>query len=119
MNRMKAALTLTAVLLGATVSAPALAWHHGRVHFGVVIGAPFFPWYYPPYYYPPYYYPPAVVAVPAAPTTYIERGSPQSPPAQQSQGYWYYCAESKTYYPYVKECPAGWQRVTPQPAPGG
>ena len=60
MNRMKAALTLSAVLLGATASAPALAWHHGRVHFGVVIGAPFYPWYYPPYppyygYYPPYY----------------------------------------------------------------
>jgi hypothetical protein len=118
MNRMKAALTLSAVLLGATASAPVLAWHHTRVHFGVVIGAPFFPWYYPPYYYP-YYYPPAVVAVPAAPTTYIEQGGTQSPPAQQAQGYWYYCAESKTYYPYVKECPAGWQRVTPKPAPGG
>jgi len=117
MNRMKAALTLSAVLLGATASAPALAWHHGRVHFGVFIGAPFYPWYYPPYYYP--YYPPAVVAAPAAPPTYIEQGGAQAAPAQQSQGYWYYCAESKTYYPYVKECLAGWQRVTPQPAPGG
>jgi hypothetical protein len=116
MNRIKAVFTLSAVLLGATVSAPALAWHHGgRVHFGVVIGAPFYPWYYPPY---PYYYPPVVVA-PAAPPTYIEQGSAQPAPSQQSQGFWYYCAESKTYYPYVKECPGGWQRVTPQPAPGG
>jgi hypothetical protein len=115
MNRMKAALAFAAVVLGAIASAPALAQHHGgRVHFGVVIGAPFYPWYYPPYYYPP-----AVVTVPAAPTTYIEQGSLQSVPERQSQGYWYYCAESKTYYPYVKECPAGWQRVTPQPAPGG
>jgi len=56
MNRIKAVLTLSAVLLAATASAPALAWHHGRVHFGVVIGAPFYPWYYPPYY-APYPYP--------------------------------------------------------------
>ena len=114
MSRIKAALTLSAVLLGATASAPALAWHHGRVHFGVVIGAPFYPWYYPPY---PYYYPP-VIATPAAPPTYVEQGGAQAAPSQSSS-YWYYCAESKTYYPYVKECPGGWQRVTPQPAPGG
>ena len=85
------------------------------VRFGVVVGAPFYPWYYPPYY-SPYYYPPAVAA-PAGPQTYIEQGGAQAAPAQSS--YWYYCAESKTYYPYVKECPGGWQRVTPQPAPGG
>jgi len=58
-------------------------------------------------------------APPAAPTTYIEQGSPETAPAPQPQGYWYYCAESKTYYPYVKECAGSWQRVTPQPPPGG
>jgi hypothetical protein len=114
MNRIKAAVMLSAVLLGTTASASASAWHHGGVRFGVVIGAPFYPWYYPPYYY----YPP-VVAAPAVPPTYIEQGGAQAAPAQQSQGSWYYCTESKTYYPYVKECPGGWQRVTPQPAPGG
>jgi hypothetical protein len=114
MNRVKAVLTLSAVLLGAAASAPAFAWHHGGVRFGVVIGAPFYPWYYPPYYYyPPY---PPVVAAPAAPPTYVEQGGAQSAPPRAS--YWYYCAESKTYYPYVKECPGGWQRVAPQP-PGG
>ena len=114
MKCMKAALALSAVLL----SAPALAHHGhhggGHVRFGVVIGAPFYPW----WYYPPYYYPP-VITVPAAPTTYIEQGSPQAAPAPQPQGYWYYCDESKTYYPYVKECPGSWRRVTPQPPPGG
>jgi len=111
MNRTKAVLTLTAALLGAAASAPALAWHGGGVRFGVVIGAPFYPWYYPPsYYYPPYYAP--VVTVPAAPTTYVEQGSP---PAQNAPSYWYYCEASKTYYPYVKECPAGWLRVVPHP----
>ncbi len=122
MIRMKAALTLILVLFGVMASAPALAWHHGRVHFGVFVGGPvFFPWYYggP---YGPYYYPPAV---PASPPVYVEQGDPQAAPgpapsaAPQSQGYWYFCADSKTYYPYVKECPGGWQRVTPQPAPGG
>lgn len=116
MKRAKAVLMLSAVLLGAAASAPALAWHGGGVRFGVVVGAPFYPWYYPPYYgpyYSPYYYPPAV---PAAPTTYVEQGGAQSAPPRTS--YWYYCAESKTYYPYVKECPGGWQRVAPQP-PGG
>lgn len=115
MKRAKAVLTLSVILLGATASAPVLADHGGgRVHFGVVIGAPFYPWYYPPYYYSPYYYPPAVVTVPATPPTYVERGGSQAAPAQQ-QSYWYYCTESKTYYPYVKECPGGWQRVVPQP----
>jgi hypothetical protein len=85
----------------------------------VFIGAPFFPWYYPPYYYyPPY--PPVVVR--PAPTTYVEQGGAQSAPSPRSS-YWYYCAESKTYYPYVKECPGGWMRVVPQTtpptAPGG
>jgi hypothetical protein len=111
MNRVKAVLILSAVLTGAMASAPALAWHNGRVHFGVFIGGPFYPWYYPPYYY----YPP-VVTVPVAPPTYVEQGSAHAAPPQSA--YWYYCAESKTYYPYVKECPGGWQRVTPQPTGG-
>lgn len=114
MNRVKAVLTLSALLLGAAGSAPAFAWHHGGVRFGVVIGAPFYPWYYPPYYYYPPYAP--AVAAPAAPPTYIEQGGAQSAPPRAS--YWYYCAESKTYYPYVKECPGGWQRVAPRPPDG-
>jgi hypothetical protein len=126
MKQMKAARTLSLIalnlialsliVLGAMASAPALAWHHGgHARIGVFIGGPIYPWYYPSY--SPYYYPPAAVAVPADPAIYVERGSPQAAPAQeqQSPGYWYYCAESKTYYPYVKECSGRWQRVTPQP----
>jgi len=111
MNRVKTILILSAVLLGAVTSAPAFAWHHGGVRFGVFVGAPFYPWYYPPYYYPPYPYP-AVVG-PAAPTTYVEQGGARPAPSQPSS-YWYYCEASKTYYPYVKECPAGWMRVVPK-----
>jgi hypothetical protein len=111
MNRIKAVLTLAAVLASAAASAPALAWGHARISFGVVVGAPFYPGYYPPYYY----YPPVVVAAPAEPTTYIERAD--SPAPSQRSSYWYYCKASRTYYPYVKECPAGWLRVVPQATP--
>ena len=104
-----------AALLAASEAALA---HHGRAHVGVYIGGPYWGPYWGPayYYYPPpyYYYPPA----PAQPQEYVERIDPSE------QGWWYYCEQSRGYYPYVKECPAGWKRVSPTPpapgpAPGG
>jgi len=95
-------------------------WHGGwwgpRVFIGAGFAAPFgwypYPYYgYPyPYAYPyaygyPVYSPPAVVG---SPQTYIQ----QEAPAQQ---YWYYCQSAQGYYPYVRECPGGWQQVAPQP----
>ena len=86
-----------------------------RSGLGVWLGWP--GWYYPynnPYYYPysPNYYPPAV-SVPSSPQEYIER--PQRDDDSTSSGIWYYCPESKSYYPYVKECPDGWQTVPAHP----
>lgn len=111
---------------------------------GVYVGSPF-PFYGPPapfaysYGYPYYPYPYAyappqvIVAQPPQPQVYIEQGSGATsspdasapPPAQtapatsagnsNTQGYWYYCEQSDSYYPYVKECPAGWKQVTPTP----
>ena len=87
----------------------------------VVIGGSFWgpPWYYPPYYYPsyysPYYYPYSyapVVEIPSSPPVYIERSRPDS---SALPNLWFYCPESKTYYPYVKECPGGWQTVPAKP----
>lgn len=89
---------------------------HGNVRFGVTID-PFWgwPWYYPsPYYYPPVY--PPVIAVPSPPPVYIEQGSAPDAPSPPTN-YWYYCNDSQNYYPYVRECPGGWQRVAPQPPP--
>lgn len=112
------AILCAAAGLGSTAVLAHDHWHgHGgdHVHFGVVIGGPGF-WYPPPYYYyPRYYYPPVVtVPVPTSPPTYIE----QDPAPEQDDGnYWYYCPDSKTYYPYVKQCASSWQRVTPQPPP--
>ena len=123
---------LLLMLLGAAGSSSALAqWHGGHggghIRFGINFGFPLYgPGYYvpPPYYYPPYYYPPAAPyyyppVAPQEPQSYIEQGSSQaSPAAPRSESFWYYCAESKSYYPYVKECPGGWQAVSPQPPPG-
>jgi hypothetical protein len=103
-------------------------WHGGsRVSFGLFVGAPFFPYYaapyyypsyyYPPYYYPPYYYYPPAVAGPVYSPAYVEQGAAQTTPAQQ-ENWWYYCADAKSYYPYVRECPGGWVRVSPQPPSG-
>jgi hypothetical protein len=89
-------------------------WFHGE-HFGrmawwwIVDGV----WYYypaPVYPYPDPYTPPAIIvqAPPPAPT--------QAPPALQ---YWYYCASSKAYYPYVSNCPEAWMQVVPQATPPG
>ena len=72
---------------------------------------------------------PVVVGVPSSPV-FIERSdvapapvpqqpspSPPPPPQQQQQQshYWYYCPDSRAYYPYVRECAGGWERVAPQP----
>lgn len=85
---------------------------HGSIHF--YFGPPgFSPWYYGPHYYYPYYGPPVVI-VPSSPPTYIERGPDQAEPSL-TPGYWYYCTQPKGYYPYVKECPGGWEQVAPQP----
>lgn len=108
-NRLKALIAVS-VLASAGVAATA----HAYGHVGVWIGGPL---YYPvapvPYYYYP---PPPVVAVPAAPTAYVEQGQAAAAPAQPG-GSWYYCDGSRTYYPYVKECPGGWREVPAQPPP--
>ena len=112
MKLIKIGIAFAAALLGVMASGSALAFHHSHFRFGVFVGGPVWdPYPYP--YYP--YYPPAVVVQPAPPTTYIEQAAPEA--AEPAAGYWYYCAASKTYYPYVKDCPAGWQRVAPQPQP--
>lgn len=110
------------LLLGAAASEGAWAHRgHGRVGVGVVIGAPLLGWpgyYYPPYpyySYPPYYPYPAPVVVESSPPVYIEQGGASSAD-EAEQGNWYYCRKSKAYYPYVKQCPGGWQKVAPQPS---
>jgi len=94
-------------------------WHGGYWRGGVWIGPgwgwdPWWgwgPWWggidYPYY---PYYSEPAVIQ--QQPQEYIQRA-----PQQDQQYYWYFCPDSKNYYPYVKKCPSGWLRVVPPQAP--
>lgn len=118
------------LLLWCSALSAGSAWAHDRGHgprVGVYVGVPFaYPWYalppyYSPYYYPPYYYYPPQVIVRPEPPVYIERAAPpaaaQPEAGSRSQGYWYYCGNPQGYYPYIKECPAGWQQVVPTPPP--
>ncbi|MDP2882045.1 MAG: hypothetical protein Q8N89_10720 [Azonexus sp.] len=50
---------------------------------------------------------------PPQPQVYIEQAQEPAPGAGQQ--YWYFCKSAQGYYPYVKECPDGWQKVLPQP----
>ena len=121
----KVAAVSALVLIGALASGAAMGDRrghgHGGVRFGISLGVPIFgPRFYPaPYYgYPAYVYPAPVygyppVVVESNPPVYIEQGTAAAP--AQPQGDWYYCAASQSYYPYVAECPAGWQRVPAQP----
>ena len=107
------------------------SWAGGRVYgsVGVYVGPgaywgpayprAFYPGLYPyPYLYgDPYYNPAPVVVVPPTPQVYIERSDVAAETAENAaQQYWYFCKGSNKYYPYVKECPGGWQKVLPQPA---
>jgi hypothetical protein len=110
MTSTKAAACAFFFLFGVLASATAAA---GNVRFGFHFGFPVFPpyWYYAP---PPvYYYPQPIVTAPPAPAVYVERSpAAAAPPAEH---YWYYCADTQAYYPYVKECGSEWQRVSPRP----
>jgi hypothetical protein len=67
-------------------------------------------WGYPGAYYSPYagYYGPPTVIYAAPPQPLVLAAQPE--PAV-----WYYCEASGIYYPYVQECPAGWQKQTVTP----
>lgn len=132
MNRRKLgqiALALAAVIAaGASTSALARGYYHTRARVGVGVyvgpgwgwGPGWGPGWYPygPYYYPGYYPAPAVVAVPPPdPPQYVEQGQDGNPTAADDSSpnaWWYRCNRPAGYYPYIKECPGGWQRVEPQ-----
>jgi hypothetical protein len=113
---------------------------HGNTHIGIGIGIGLnlFPGYYRPYYYPsvyydyPYYSNEVIVrAVPAPTTVYIEQPSSNDPNAPNyatsavppsvspSAGgsIWYYCHNPDGFYPSIKSCPGGWQKVPVLPPP--
>jgi hypothetical protein len=122
-NRRYLALTLAGLLLAGAASEMAFARSGRSAHFGsrhsggsrmavgVILVAPAFR------YFPAPIILPGVATAPIAPPVYyIERGDGQQPASDNSAGDgWYYCAESKAYYPHVKECAQEWQRVSTEP----
>lgn len=90
---------------------PVSAHGRGFVRGGIWIGPGWGPWWGPPVY--PYYYAPPPVVIQPQPPVYEQ----QAPQVEEQQYYWYFCPDSKTYYPYVKQCPSGWMKVVPPPGP--
>lgn len=110
-------LVVVAMLFSSVV--PGYADRHGHFSFrgGVWIGpgwGGWGPWWWGPPGYPYYrdYY--------GEPPVVIQQQSPeyvQPSPQPEQQYYWYYCPDSKNYYPYVKKCPGGWLKVVPPQSP--
>ena len=94
--------SIIAILLAAA-SGAALA--HSRVHFGVHVGPYWGPWWVMP---PPIYYSQPIVVEREAPIIIDQTVAPID--------YWYFCRPANAYYPYVKDCPAPWEKVPAKPA---
>ena len=124
-------------LLATTFGASAMAWggrhggdyhyggggyYHGdhwgsHSHFGFYIGMPLI-WPRVDYYrgysgYTPY--PVTQVVVERQPQIYVQRETTAN--NTTAPGYWYYCPDSRTYYPYAQTCPSAWLQVVPQTTP--
>ncbi len=85
--------------------------HEGRVGWWWIAAGMWYFYPQPVYPYPDPYIPPVVVVQPAPapqPTAPVVQ-----PPSAQN---WYYCVASKSYYPYVSSCPAGWKTVPATPS---
>jgi hypothetical protein len=83
-------------------------WHGGsRIGLGIWLGAPIVIG--APYYYGYGYRAPVV-------REYIREEPAYGAPVAPPQPTWYYCRESRAYYPYVDRCAEGWEAVPARPA---
>jgi hypothetical protein len=66
-------------------------------------------WAYGGGYYGPYagYYAPPIAYAP--PVVYMALPQPMVLAAQPQPAVWYYCPASGKYFPYIQDCPTGWQ----------
>ncbi|MGC2063744.1 MAG: hypothetical protein WA610_12260 [Thermodesulfovibrionales bacterium] len=98
-------------------------WHGGwgwsGFGFGVAAGALLSY----PYYSDAYYYPYGYAPIYRSATEVIVRESAYThepgyyEPARRygARDTWYYCKESRAYYPYVRRCAGGWEKVPAVP----
>ena len=131
-----ATMLLTLSAATQTVAASDRHFRGPRISFGFGIGfGPFaYPYpsaysrnYYPASYYPyqSIYYPEVMVETVVTPApVYVRQTEVVSTRPLQSQqiqpevsvngGDWYYCHKPDGFYPSIKACPSGWQRVLAQ-----
>jgi hypothetical protein len=64
------------------------------------------------------YYGPAVAYAPPV-VTYASPPQPMVLASQPQPAVWYYCQASAQYFPYVQECPTGWQTQAATPPTSG
>ncbi len=118
-----AVVAVAAILLfGETVIAG--EWHGGGYWHGWGWGWPYYglgfatgaflgyPYYYYPYYpysYYPYY--PYAPTYSPSPRVIVRERKPAT------DTWYYYCRKSDAYYPYVRRCPGGWEKVPVVPPP--
>jgi hypothetical protein len=115
---------LVAVALLLTIPLPSYAGGT-KVYFGVHFGPGYYPragFRHPGWWGPRLYWGGPVVVEPnyySAPPVVIQQAPPvyAQPEQPQPESYWYYCQNPQGYYPYVKNCPGGWMKVIPSPAP--
>lgn len=86
-------------------------WHNNHFGWWWVVGGAWIFFNAPAYPYPDPYVPSTVVVEqPAA-----QPAAAPAPPAP-APTYWYYCASAQNYYPYVTQCPVGWEQVPATPS---
>jgi hypothetical protein len=93
---------ILAVLL---VTAAGAVSARSSVHLGVHVGPYWGPWWVMP---PPIYYSQPIVVEREAPIIIDQTVAPID--------YWFFCRPANAYYPYVRDCPAPWEKVPAKPA---
>lgn len=115
-------LVVVALLFAGALPVQASGHGHSSFHGSVWIGpgwGGWGPWWWGAPAYPYYdaraypYYDDYDWAPPVANQERYEQPAPQ----REEQSYWYFCPDSRNYYPYVKKCPSGWLKVIPADAP--
>lgn len=66
-------------------------------------------------YVQPYYVEPAYASPPLASLPPPHNGAQISTLTMPGSQWWYFCKTPEGYYPYVRECPSGWEKVSPTP----
>jgi hypothetical protein len=102
-------------------------WGWPGFGFGVATGAilsypyyyqPYYPYYpYNPYAYAPTYSPSPRVIVREREPAYADERVYSEPARSRysARDTWYYCKKSNAYYPYVRRCAGGWEKVPAVP----